>query len=749
MTPHPPRSTGGSLPRPRPRRALALALTAAMALTLVPTPMPALAQAAGPVEIDLEGAWRFQGDDDPAWADPSFDDTDWDEVEVPREGGHEYFDEVDGFGWYRLTFDLPADIAGTNLVASLGFIDDVDEAFLNGVRIGGSGVFPPEPNSQWFERRLYPVPADAPNFGGSNTLAVRMYDDSGAGGWYQGPVGLFSKEALRKAVYGIESVFADAATTAAVTALLDEQRAALAAGDVARYLDTLTADHVHDGRDRDRRERELTSWLAQSGGSLTLMDAGVEVLDTVDGELIVDTNRRIMGTRDGAAFEFQPEVQQFLTIDRSSLLEAGNRSRFFRDFVESDAEQARREYVVYLPPSYYDRPDADFPVVYMLHGFNGGAREWEPRDFGTRLDEVYGSGELAESIVVMPDGESLWYSDTETTPWRTMFVEDMIPHVDAEYRTIDDRDYRGLSGVSMGGFGSWSLGWSYPELFSSISSHMGSLGFTGVPGYATPLEMVGDLEPALLARYDYFMDVCKDDFFGFGATVPAMSAALDAKGVDHTGIVYPTGTHDDACWLPRIEDSFGMHSDHVKRANLGCSSTVAAFPDDRRAGVTCLERLGLVAGFADGTFRPLNAVTRRQTSTLLVRLLDRVQAGLPAGDQPTDRLVAAGILRGQVGGGLELNATTTRGQFASLIDRAMTEAGYPLPDGDVDAFTDLSAAGTHDVSLAKLHAVGLLRGYPDDTMRSNTALNRRQTASVMLRAAIELDGRVEGGFPAS
>jgi len=567
------------LRRARSRARLITAAVAAAAVVLAPSlssgAAAETAQAPATVNIDLAGDWKFQLGDDPSWSSPSFDDTSWSTLQVPEVDGAPQFADYDGFGWYRLTFDLPASAGATNLVASLGFIDDVDEAYLNGVKIGGSGLMPPEPKSQWFQQRLYPVPAEAPLFGQSNTLAVRVYDMSGGGGWYQGPIGLFSKDAVRDTVYGISGPLADAATTEWATALLREQTAALAAGDVDAYLATLADDYFHDGRDRDRRAAELRTWVEDSG-SLTLVDSGVEVVESADGRLIVDTNRSITGTKDGAEFDFLPNVQEFLTIDRATRTELGNQSRFFRDFVESELEDARREYVTYLPPSYLEDGNREYPVVYLLHGVNGGSREWEPRDFGARLDELYTSGGLEESIVIMPDAASLWYVDNEGgTPWRSMFITELIPQVDEEYRTLASRDFRGLSGVSMGGFGAYSIGLAYPELFSSLASHMGALNIPpallGIvsPGGAdgqskSPIADASSMSTEELSRYEFFLDACEFDDYAFDNAVRSLEQILTTKGVDYTAAIYPEGRHNDDCWVPRIADSFGLHSDHVR-----------------------------------------------------------------------------------------------------------------------------------------------------------------------------------------
>ncbi|MBD7957697.1 Ig-like domain repeat protein [Microbacterium sp. Sa4CUA7] len=522
------------------------------------------------VSIDLEGAWQFTLGDDPAYADPAFDDSAWESIQVPGDGSP--FDDYDGFAWYRLDFTLPAGAAGSNLVASLGFLDDVDEAFLNGVRIGGSGTLPPAASSQWFEKRLYPVPAAAPNFGGENTLAVRLYDMNGGGGWYEGPVGIFSKDAVRENVYGITGPPADAATSAAVAAVLETQRAALAAGDVDAYLASLDETYFHDGRTKERRERELRDWVADSG-TLTLTDGEVEVVQGADGALIVDTNRAIVGTRDGAAHVFQPAAQQFLQFSAETLRETGNSSRFFRETVDSRLEGQTREFVTYLPPSYLTDPDRDYPVVYLLHGINGGSREWEPREIDRVFDDLWAQG-LAESIVIMPDGESLWYADQPGgTPWRSMFLTEMVPLVDAEYRTLDDPAFRALTGVSMGGFGAYSLGLSHPELFSSLASHIGSLSFSG-SSLPTPLAQAEAMTAEQLSQYDLYFDACEYDEYRFDDAARAMSALLTGKGVAHTWAVYPEGRHNDACWLPHLGDSFTVHSDHFRAAGLD-ADTVA------------------------------------------------------------------------------------------------------------------------------------------------------------------------------
>jgi enterochelin esterase-like enzyme len=553
-------------------RSLRLVLILLVISLLLPlaggVPRAVAADRDGDFGLDLSGTYRFSTGDDPAWKEPGFDDSAWAQVQAPDTSFNQGFDNYDGFAWFRREFTLPAEAEGVNLIASMGFIDDADEVYLNGVLIGASGTLTAPLKAAWYERRLYTVPADLPNYGGVNTLAVRMRDYSGGGGWYKGPIGFFSKSRLRAEVYGITAPLAPADVAVAVESLLAAQSDAIAAGDLDTYAATLDPTFFHDGQDLDRRLRELGR-LAADVDEVRVVDGEVEVLVEDDGTILVDTNRALVGLRDGVASTLRPSRQEFLRIDPSTMLEMGNRSRFFRDELRSTAEARRREFNVYLPPSYLTEPDREFPVVYLLHGINGGNREWEPREIDGRIDDILAEYDLAETIVVMPDGESLWYRNGSTR-WRDMFVDELVPLVDAEYRTLAQREFRSLTGISMGGNGAFSIAWDHPELFSSIGSHIGALtlGGNGQSAANYPAARATGLSAEFLSRFSYFFDSCAQDDFGFAGGVVAMRAQLTAKLVPHEAQLYPVGRHNDDCWLPNLWRSFEVHSDHYRANGL-------------------------------------------------------------------------------------------------------------------------------------------------------------------------------------
>jgi len=143
---------------------------------------------AGDDVYPIAGPWRLRTGDDPRYATREFDEDTWETVAVPKpweDAGHP---DYDGYAWYRTRFSLPPLPAGRTAYLELGKVDDVDETFLNGVKLGQTGSFPPNYRSEWQAYRHYRVPVDALNWGGENVLAVRVYDGAGPGGiWSMRP----------------------------------------------------------------------------------------------------------------------------------------------------------------------------------------------------------------------------------------------------------------------------------------------------------------------------------------------------------------------------------------------------------------------------------------------------------------------------------------------------------------------------------------------------------------------------------
>ncbi len=145
----------------------------------------------------VPGKWRFHKGDDAAWKAPQLNDSDWQEVTLPDTWEHHSnYTNDNVYGWFRRHIDVPAGARGKDIELLLGKIDDADETYFNGIRIGGAGSFPPDFQTGFDIQRRYRVPASLVHGDGTDVLAVRVFDGEGSGGIYAAgiqaqPVGPF------------------------------------------------------------------------------------------------------------------------------------------------------------------------------------------------------------------------------------------------------------------------------------------------------------------------------------------------------------------------------------------------------------------------------------------------------------------------------------------------------------------------------------------------------------------------------
>jgi len=129
------------------------------------------------------------------------------------------------------------------------------------------------------------------------------------------------------------------------------------------------------------------------------------------------------------------------------------------------------KYSIYLPAD-YERSNRIYPVLYLLHGYSDDETGWT--QFGEAhliADKTINGGEAAPMIIVMPDAGVSWYINNYNgaVKWEDFFVKEFIPHVDATYRTRPEKNYRGIAGLSMGGYGTLIMATKHPELFSAAA----------------------------------------------------------------------------------------------------------------------------------------------------------------------------------------------------------------------------------------------------------------------------------------
>jgi len=146
-------------------------------------------------------------------------------------------------------------------------------------------------------------------------------------------------------------------------------------------------------------------------------------------------------------------------------------------------DPARRPLWVYLPPGYDDDPGRRFPAVYEIQGLTGQLDMWRNRaafrqNFPELADELFASGGAPPCIVVWVDcwtslGGSQFLDSAGTGKYHTYLCDEIVPWVDAHYRTLPARAHRGIAGKSSGGYGAMITPMLRPDLWGGLATHAG------------------------------------------------------------------------------------------------------------------------------------------------------------------------------------------------------------------------------------------------------------------------------------
>jgi enterochelin esterase-like enzyme len=254
----------------------------------------------------------------------------------------------------------------------------------------------------------------------------------------------------------------------------------------------------------------------------------------------------------------------------------------------SDAMKRDVGYCIYLPPGYAKDTAKRYPVIYHLHGAGGN----ETRNVYNAevLHEGIVAGRWPEMIMVFPNGgRSTMYQDSADGRYlaETTVTRELIPHIDATYRTIAGREGRCIEGFSMGGRGSTFLALKHPDMFCSLFNQSGNVypaSQMGGPDFADkwPVTYLGT-DAAKLKDNDPFELIeknlgwikgrlriqvacgTKDD--GHLPTVRDFHQALLKHGVDHTYIEIEGLDHNQKQMIATFRPVwFDYHVESLRRA---------------------------------------------------------------------------------------------------------------------------------------------------------------------------------------
>ncbi len=138
---------------------------------------------------------------------------------------------------------------------------------------------------------------------------------------------------------------------------------------------------------------------------------------------------------------------------------------------------------VYLPPGYDDDPERRYPSLYVIQGYTGQVDMWRNRsafrlNVPELVDRLFASGDAPPCVLVWVDcwtsiGGSQFLDSAGTGRYHTYLCDEVVPWVDARYRTMAAREHRGITGKSSGGYGAMVTPMLRPDLFGGFATHAG------------------------------------------------------------------------------------------------------------------------------------------------------------------------------------------------------------------------------------------------------------------------------------
>jgi enterochelin esterase-like enzyme len=195
-------------------------------------------------------------------------------------------------------------------------------------------------------------------------------------------------------------------------------------------------------------------------------------------------------------------------------------------------------YFIYLPPCYDEKSDAHYPVLYLLHGQTYTADQWIRLGAVTAIDNLILSGETQPFIIAFPDDR--YWNLPPGAGFGQRLVEDIIPYIDSNYRTLPDRNHRAIGGLSRGAGWALRLGFTRWDLFSVVGLHSLAV----LQKDASQIDnWIADIPST--SRPGVFMDIGDNDQELIMAV--SIEAQFNESGLSHEWHLY-SGAHTEEYW---------------------------------------------------------------------------------------------------------------------------------------------------------------------------------------------------------
>jgi len=245
-------------------------------------------------------------------------------------------------------------------------------------------------------------------------------------------------------------------------------------------------------------------------------------------------------------------------------------------------------YCVMLPPDYEKNTSQKYPVLYFLHGLGENELTLMRSGGWGLIQDLQRQKKVGDFLMIAPEGRASFFINSADgqTRYSDFFISEFLPYVETHYRTVRSRAKRGVTGLSMGGYGALHAAFAHPELFGSVSVQSAALITESPRELDADLRGTGQLAQLLSAVFGNPIDVShwqqalpftlarkhqiqirtqsiyincgQQDDLGFEKGAAQMHKQLQAEGVQHEFHLYPGG-HSAEYFLGHLGETIEFH----------------------------------------------------------------------------------------------------------------------------------------------------------------------------------------------
>lgn len=223
----------------------------------------------------------------------------------------------------------------------------------------------------------------------------------------------------------------------------------------------------------------------------------------------------------------------------------GEAGIFENGSLSSDLLPLPLDFTVHLPPCYEELSDRHYPVLYLIHGQNYNHDQWERLGVPQTARDLVTADQIAPFILVLPRDRS--WSQPDEDMFGRVLSEALVPWIDEHYRTLPDRRYRAIGGLSRGAGWAVHLGLSRWDLFGRIGAH-------SLPVFWTDTYHIRDWLDAIPPESlpEIFLDIGEKDRPQILSSAQWFENLLAERNIPHEWYLYP-GYHEEAYWQSHVE----------------------------------------------------------------------------------------------------------------------------------------------------------------------------------------------------